>query len=31
MRRLASGAAFVDGRISAPNNPTKNNRQLDVA
>lgn len=31
MRQLASGATFVDGRISAPNNPTKNNRQLDVA
>lgn len=28
---LAAGATFVDGRISAPNNPTKNSRQLDIA
>ncbi len=31
LRQLAAGAAFVDGRISAPNNPTKNNHQLDMA
>lgn len=29
--QIASGASFVDGRISAPNNPSKNNRQLDVS
>ena len=29
--QLASGATFVDGRISAPNNPMKNNHQLDTA
>ncbi len=29
--QLAAGATFVDGRISAPHNPMKNNRQLDAA
>jgi PKHD-type hydroxylase len=29
--QLASEATFVDGRISAPNNPMKNNRQVDTA
>lgn len=28
---LAAGAVFVDGRVSAPNNPMKNNQQVDVA
>lgn len=30
LRQIAAAAAFVDGRISAPNNPTKNNQQLDA-
>jgi PKHD-type hydroxylase len=29
--QIASGASFVDGRISAPNNPMKNNKQLDAS
>ncbi|MDZ7627188.1 MAG: Fe2+-dependent dioxygenase [Parvularculaceae bacterium] len=31
LRQIAASAAFVDGRISAPNNPSKNNRQLDAS
>lgn len=30
LRQIAETASFVDGRISAPNNPTKNNTQLDA-
>jgi PKHD-type hydroxylase len=30
LRQIADQASFVDGRISAPNNPTKNNQQLDA-
>ncbi len=31
LRRIAGSAAFVDGRISAPNNPTKNNQQIEMS
>jgi len=31
LREIAKSATFVDGRVSAPNNPMKNNEQVDMS
>ncbi len=31
LRDIAGKASFIDGRISAPNNPTKNNQQIEMS